>query len=84
MADQQIQSVQPSSPSPNPTEGETKGSVKEAGYDSKTRISSLADLKEKAPKVWEAMLLSIAQTICMNMDRANDRLKKLMREGRQR
>lgn len=50
-------------------------------YTSETRISSLNDLRTKAPKLWDAMLMGIAQSICQKMQDANARLKKIMRES---
>lgn len=48
---------------------------------SKTRISSLEDLKHKAPKLYNQMMVSIAMNICNRMKRAQDRLKVLMRQA---
>ena len=47
---------------------------------SKTSISSLGELKEKAPKVYHAMLVGIASGICMEMQKGQDRIKKMRRE----
>ena len=56
----------------------------EARVDSKTKISSLENLKETSPKIYNFMMLSIAQNICIQANRSNDRLiaelKKLRRE----
>ncbi len=46
-----------------------------------TSISSVGDLREKAPKVYDAMLIGIATTICNRSKRHQDRIKKIMREG---
>lgn len=48
-----------------------------------TTVSSVADLKKKAPEVYNAMLQGIAIHICQEMQHHQSRLKQLMREGRQ-
>ena len=48
--------------------------------DSNTKISSLADLKSKAPEVWQKMLEGIGMKICNEMRHHDDRIKKLRRE----
>lgn len=53
-----------------------------AGYDSNTKISSVGDLKEKAPKVYDAMLQGIAMKITTEMKDHQDRLKELGAEAR--
>ncbi len=45
-----------------------------AGYTSETTISSLADLKRKAPKVYKFMMQSLCQNICIQINADNDRL----------
>lgn len=50
-------------------------------YDSKTRVTSLADLRQKAPKVWNAINMGIAQNICTDMQHRSEHLKELIREG---
>lgn len=52
--------------------------------DSKTKINSVADLKKKAPKVWNAMLLTIAQTMCNQMHHSSERLKQIIKDGQRR
>ncbi len=47
-----------------------------------SRFNSLADLKEKSPKVYNAMMVGIAQNICRDMEDGQQRLKRLMEEGR--
>lgn len=51
--------------------------------DSSTTISSMADLKEKAPKVYNAMMQGIATQIITQMQDASNRLKEMMRKARQ-
>lgn len=48
----------------------------------KAKIGSLADLKHKAPKVYNFMMLSIAQNICIQMQHNQERLKRMWRELR--
>ena len=48
---------------------------------SSTIITSLADLRNKAPQVYNLMLVSLATTICQEMEHRQAELKKLMREG---
>jgi hypothetical protein len=45
-----------------------------------TQIHSLEELKKKAPKVYEQMMLGIAMQITHEMEKAQARLKKLMRD----
>lgn len=49
---------------------------------SSTHFNSMNDLKEKAPKVYQAMMVGIAQSICKEMQEAQARLKQIQREGR--
>lgn len=46
-----------------------------------TKIDSLADLKKKAPKLYNKMLEGIGMQICGEMREHQDRLKRLMREA---
>ncbi|WP_213158508.1 hypothetical protein [Parachlamydia sp. AcF125] len=52
-----------------------------AGYSTSTRVDSLAELKKKAPKVYNAMIQGIATHICNEMKNHQDRLKKMTREA---
>lgn len=45
-------------------------------------ISSLDELRSKAPQVYDRMLMGIAMTICSEMRRRQDRLKQIMRNNR--
>ncbi|HEY4831652.1 MAG TPA: hypothetical protein VIH61_03730 [Waddliaceae bacterium] len=53
-------------------------SMKETTF---TTVGSLAELKEKAPDVYNMMMQGIAQNIISEMRERQERLKKLMREG---
>lgn len=47
-----------------------------------SQFSSLNELKEKAPEVWNMMMMMVAQSICSQMKSQSDNLKKIIREGR--
>lgn len=49
---------------------------------SKESFSTLAELREENPEVYNKMMEGIAQTICIKMKRQNDRLKQLQRQYR--
>lgn len=44
-------------------------------------ISSLAELREKAPEVYNQMLQGIAMNICGQMKHQQERLKQVIRDG---
>jgi hypothetical protein len=44
-------------------------------------INSLSELKEKAPEVYNQMMLGIATNICSNMQHQQERLKQAIRQG---
>ena len=48
-----------------------------------SKISSLQDLKNKSPKVYNAMMQSTAMAVCNQMQHSQDRLKKVMRKARE-
>lgn len=52
------------------------------GVSGQTKISSLEDLREKAPEVYQKMLEGIAQKIVNEIKEHQDRLKKMMEEAR--
>lgn len=72
--------VQPASTTsaanPSATASETDSST----VNSLTTISSLADLKNKAPQLYNFMMLSLAQNICISMQQAQDRLSQAMKQ----
>lgn len=83
----QVQAVTPAQPtSTNAATASAAISQKTVGAGEETsgstRFNSMADLKEKAPKVYNAMMQGIAQNICRDMEQAQARLKKIMEEGR--
>lgn len=79
-----VTTAQPSSK--NAATAEASASQRTAGAGEETsgstRFNSLEDLKEKAPQVYNAMMLGIAQNICKDMQEAQQRLKTMMRESR--
>ena len=76
--------VQPSSADPA-TAGNVAAANKTTTKDFTidTQIGSLNDLREKAPEVYDKMLMGIAQSIVARMREQQERLKKMMREGRE-
>lgn len=46
-----------------------------------TTISTLEDLRKKAPKVYEAMIQGIGMNMVNKMRRDQEHLKQIMREG---
>lgn len=65
-----------------PPETTTTPAHSNAEVTTKTQVSSLAELKEKAPKVYEQMMVGIAMQICRKMEKSQARLKRIMREYR--
>lgn len=45
-------------------------------------VSSMSDLKEKAPEVYKAMMQGIAMNMCTQSQRAQEHLKKMQEEFR--
>jgi hypothetical protein len=69
----------------NPTTaGAVASTNSSAGYTTTTHISSLEDLKKKAPEVYNQTLKSIGMKICNDMKRHQDHLKETMRRGYQK
>ena len=63
----------------NPTTAAAVASTQEAT--SATKISNINDLREKAPKVYNQMLIGLATTVCNRMQHSQERVKKIMREA---
>ena len=76
--------VQPTSQNAATAEAAASTNAKKSDYDMETQISSTADLREKAPEVWDKMMEGIAQNIIKDMRQRQERLKKMMREARER
>lgn len=60
--------------------GAAQSGGKTGTVDSKTKISSMAELRTKAPEVWQKMLEGIAMNICNEMRRHQEEIKTLRRE----
>jgi len=65
------------------TAGAVASSNAPANLTSSTTINSLADLKKKAPQLYQQMMQGIGMSICNDMQHHQDRLKELMRESTQ-
>lgn len=50
--------------------------------DSLTTVKDLQELKKKAPKVYKAMMMGVAQNITNEMKHHQDRMKEMIDEGR--
>jgi len=82
---QPVESSASESTAPVEEAGKTpQGKEGASGYTSETEVASLADLHAKAPEVYNAMLKGIAQNIVGEMREHQERLKKMMREARDR
>lgn len=76
--------VQPSSQNAATAEASASANGTKKDFDMNTKVNSTADLKEKAPEVWDKMMEGIAQNIISDMRKRQERLKKMMREAQQR
>lgn len=80
-----------SSTSPTAAVGDSKPTVTEAAAAGSspsgtaptmsTTIGSLAELRTKAPKLYQAMLFGIASDICNQSARFQDRINQMIRES---
>lgn len=75
----------PAAPAPTTTDATTAGAVVSTHATAEeitgaTRINSMADLKRKAPKLYNSMMQGIAMNICNEMQRHQSRLKSLWKE----
>ncbi len=78
-----VEAKQPSSA--NPTVAGNVASANQgggAGYSAATKVETVNDLKTKAPKLWQAMLLGIATNICNESQHHTDRIKQILRDMR--
>jgi hypothetical protein len=57
-------------------------SAPSGGVSGSTKVNSLNDLKEKAPEVYNQMLLSMATTVCQDSKKQQDHIKEIMAEAR--
>jgi len=76
------QAAQPSSSNAT-TAGAVASSNAPAGYTSSTTVKSMEDLKNKAPKVYNAMMQGIASSMISRMHDQQEHLKEMMRKGRE-
>ncbi|MBA3238075.1 MAG: hypothetical protein H0T62_06970 [Parachlamydiaceae bacterium] len=68
-------------PAPEESAAQQAGAPKADGQaNMNTTISSLGELKRKAPKVYEQMMIGIGMHIVHAMEKSQARLKRLMRE----
>lgn len=77
-------SVQPSSANPKIAGDAAIANATKKDFSMSTEIGSLAELKKQAPEVHEKMMMGIAYGIVRDMRKHQERLKKMMREGRSR
>lgn len=85
---QEIQSTQAAAPSNSAPSKSTSGATQPGApnsseVNSSTTITSLEELKSKAPEVWQKMLEGIGMNICNEMRRHEDRIKELRRQYEQ-
>lgn len=52
------------------------------GVTASTTVATMQQLKEKAPKVYKAMMLGIATNICNGMKKSQDRIHQLNVQAR--
>lgn len=65
------------------TSGEVGGATAGgAAITGATTVSSMEDLKQKAPDLYKAIMMGIAMRIRAEQEHANDRIKKVLRESR--
>jgi hypothetical protein len=77
--------VQPSSADPSIAGNVAQASkTSKKDYEMSTQVSSLNELKEKAPEVYKKMMEGIAYSIIGRMRKAQEHLKEMWRESRER
>ncbi len=76
--------VQPTSQNAPTAEASAASNANKKDFDVDTKISSMKDLQNKAPEVWDKMMEGIAQNIIKDMRHRQERLKKMWRESQQR
>lgn len=64
----------------NPTTAGAVAQSNSGGGDMSSTISSLSDLKNKAPAVYKAMMQGIGMNICNEMKKHQDQLQELIDE----
>lgn len=71
--------AQPSSANSAAAGNAAQASGAAQGYDKDSKISSVADLRKKAPEVYQKMMEGLAMSIVRRMRRNQERLKKMWR-----
>lgn len=79
---QNVSTQQAAPSSADPTTAGAIHSTNNTKATSATKVSSVGDLKKKAPEVYNAMLQGIGMSICNEMKHHQERLKKMMQEAR--
>lgn len=77
-----VSSVNSSTPVTPASAAEASKSTSSGQVTSSTNISSIADLKAKAPKVYHQMMLGIATVIVNEMKARQDHIKEIWAEAR--
>jgi len=74
----------PQAPQPSAADPDTAAAAVSTNGDpaNSTTISSISDLKSKAPKVYHQMMVSIATSMIKSMHKRDQRLKEMWREAR--
>lgn len=86
MSQEPVSHVSTQQAAPSSADPTTAGAIHSSNntkVTSATTVSSLADLKKKAPKVYNAMLQGIGMNICSEMQHHQERLKKMMQKARE-
>lgn len=73
----------PTAPASPTSTAAAASAASSSGYTASTHISSLEDLKKKAPEVYNQTLKSIGMKVCNDMKRHQDQLKETIRRGYQ-
>lgn len=72
---------QPSSANPTTAGAAASSNANSSQLNTSNTISSLADLQQKAPAVYLAMLQGLAMNICNDWQQQQQRLKELQEQG---
>ncbi|MFQ5728769.1 MAG: hypothetical protein ACE5GN_00210 [Waddliaceae bacterium] len=75
--------IHPSSADPTTAGEVARANKNRKDFSLDTEIGSLNDLKDKAPEVYDKMMIGIAYSIVRRMRQHAEKLKKMMREGRE-
>jgi hypothetical protein len=75
-----IHSEEATTPPAATASNEASSATSTGASGSATSFKSLADLQEKAPEVYNGMLVSIGMGMCRDQNEANARIKKANKE----